>query len=332
MKKYFIQIIQWIVAIIVVSLIMNFALAFYNRTAGWIDRTKGATMSIYNPNSFLLYGAEGYGFHKIDRKGYINSKEIVDKDYILVVGSSFTQGEGVISGERYTDLLNKMMGYKDKAYVYNVSQDGYLLPDILKGFSSLIKEFPKSKKIIIEINKSSFAEKEFKNALKQREYDSSQNGENIRKLLSPKQKISIAIKEYSPLIYNIYLKMKEIKEVQTNNKKVDNHKYMEYQSVVNDVLKKVSSMYDGEIIILYHPSLFIKKGGIVLQKDATFNSFVKVCKKNNIKVINMGPKFEEEYKKYHKIPVGFANSSMGVGHFNKDGHKMVAEELYKYVK
>lgn len=333
MKKYFIQIIQWALAIVIASLIMNFALGFYNRTAGWINRNKGATLSIYNPNSSELQGVEGYGSVTIDNKGYINNKEIIDSDYVLAVGSSFTQGESVSDGERYTDLLNKKMGYKDKAYVYNVAQDGYYLPDILKGIHALISEFPKSKKIIMEIDKTSFSEKELKSALKQRDYDPAQNGENIRKLLSTKQKISIAVKEYSPLFYNIFLKVRETKVLKG---KKDNKSKMNmdkgYESTINDVLNKVSSMYDGVIIVLYHPSLSIKNNEVVLKKEPTYNTFVKACENNKIKVINMGKRFKEEFKKHHKVPYGFSNSSMGTGHFNKDGHKMVAEELLDYIK
>ena len=39
-----------------------------------------------------------------------------------------------------------------------------------------------------------------------------------------------------------------------------------------------------------------------------------------------------EYNQNYILPHGFINSSIGNGHLNKYGHKMLAEELYKIIE
>ena len=164
------QIIQWIFAGTVAFLLVNVLLAFYSRQVGWIDRDKGSTLAILNPNSIIVMGTEGRGIHKVDKRGYVNDTDELADNYILAMGASFTQGKEVKAGERYTDLLNSYFGYTDEAFIYNVAQDGYYFPDIVKGFSNITKEFPNASKIIIETGSTFYSGDELLGALDQREY------------------------------------------------------------------------------------------------------------------------------------------------------------------
>ena len=163
---------------------MNIALGFYNRTTGWVNRTKNATKAIYYPNSSFLFGTEGRGHHKTDSRGYVNSNDKLADNYVIAVGSSYTKGLEVEPGERYTDLLNKWLGYKEESFVYNVSQSSNRLPEIISGFEALVGEFPKSSKIVVELESTSFDINALKKSRKQREFDVNQTGQNIMKTLT----------------------------------------------------------------------------------------------------------------------------------------------------
>lgn len=336
MKKLLIQLLQWTNAILVAVLIMNCLLYFYNRTTGWIDRDSGATLSIYKPNSSFLRSTEGRGFHKTDSRGYVNDVDRLADDYVIAVGASYTQGKEVESGERYTDLLNEWLGYTDEAYVYNVSQDGYFFPDIVRGFTPLVGEFPDASKIIIEIGTTEFSVDALQNALIQRSYDESQNGNNILSNISYSKKISMAIKEYSPLFYNINEKIKNIKELNTDDsdtkiKEVSFDKD-EYKASLEDDFDLMTSLYDGDLIIIYHPTVEIDDNGMSVVEKETDAIFQKVCDEYGVAFLDTSERFIKGYKDNNEVPYGFSNTSMGNGHFNKCGHRMMAEELLEVLK
>ena len=41
--------------------------------------------------------------------------------------------------------------------------------------------------------------------------------------------------------------------------------------------------------------------------------------------------FEKMYKTEHKLPHGFITGKISCGHINADGHRAVADELYKVI-
>ena len=42
--------------------------------------------------------------------------------------------------------------------------------------------------------------------------------------------------------------------------------------------------------------------------------------------------FINEYNESSTLPHGFINTSVGTGHLNKDGHRMIAEALARAIK
>lgn len=94
------------VAFCLAFLILNFAILFYSRPVGWINRDKAVTVSIWNPGATIIHGKEGRGIYTIDENGYLNTGVLIDSNYILTVGASHTQGKEVLNGKRYSDLLN----------------------------------------------------------------------------------------------------------------------------------------------------------------------------------------------------------------------------------
>lgn len=331
-SKSFKQIGQWILALILAALVMNLVLAFYNRAAGWIDRTAGSTTAIYNPNSSMVHGTEGRGYHRIDARGYVNNTSNLADNYVIAIGASYTQGKEVNDGERYTDLLNSWLGYSEEAFVYNVSQDAYYFPEIVKGFSALLQEFPQTNKIIIEIGRTNYTNEELVEALNQRPYDEMQTGENILSTLSWKKKINIYLKEYSPLLFNANNKVKAIKELKSNKENLEKSELDLdlYKENLDAVFKFLTEVYDKEIIILYHPSVTIEKDGtLIIETKDTDDLFRDACKKNDITLVDMSDKFLLTYNDTYELPYGFSNTSLGQGHFSAAGHRMIAEELIK---
>ena len=335
MNKVLKQVGSWILAFLIMAVIMNIALAFYNRSAGWIDRSTGATRAIFYPNTGILYSTEGRGYHKSDSRGYVNDVDVLADNYVIAVGASHSQGKEVGQGERYTDLLNKWLGYEDEAYVYNVSQSANYYPRIVKGFSALVQEFPDASKIVIEIGNTYYTADELTEALEQRDFDEKQTGAHIFSTLSTVKKISILAKQYSPLLFNINERYNELEKLSAENKSSGEEAEFdidEYTNALAKTLELITSEYDGEIIVLYHPNVNIEKdGSMSIETAVTDDVFKAVCATYNVKVVDMSEKYLAEYEADYTVPCGFSNSKMGSGHINADGHRMIAEELLSVV-
>jgi len=323
---------SWSAAFIIAVVICNGVVYFYDRPAGWINRTEAFSTAIWNPGSKIVMGTEGHGVHKVDSRGYINSHELEngEKGYVLTVGSSFTQGKEVEAGKRFSDLLGMWMK-EDGISVYNVSQDAYFFPQLIKGFQALVEEFPDASTIILEISSTDFSKKDMEDALNQRRYDSRQSGRQIKKGLSIKEKLKIKLKESLP-IYN--LAKKQVNAIKSKDAQpgIGDGK-LANQELVDKALKKIRSQFSGNILVFYHPSVEIQQdGSLKILKGEFKETFKQLCIKNNILFLDVSDAFLEKYESDFIVPYGFNNTIMGTGHFNEAGHLIVAEEIYGVLK
>lgn len=337
MKKIGWQIMQWLVAIALAVVLCNILLAFYHRPAGWIERTESATNAIWRPGSTLLMGTEGRGRYKVDKDGYLNADLPKQEGYCLVLGASYTQGKEVEFGKRYTDLLNNML--TDSEYelaVYNCSQDAKFLPGIINDFYAVTQEFPDAKTIVIETGNTDFLSSELRAACIQHGFDENQVGSIIIKNMSTVQKAKLMIKESLPLYTILKSQLAAIKakdsSVQVEDELV-NVIDREKEQSLNDALRLIRSQFDGKLIIMYHPNVLLSADGdmeIIIQDTTAM--FESACTANDIVFLDMSDAFLEAYKENYAVPYGFSNTTIGTGHLNEDGHRVIAEELYKVLK
>ena len=249
-------------ALVLATLLVNTLLFFYERPAGWIDRTDSATEAIWRPGSWIRHGTEGNGYHVVDSNGYLNQNlPLTAEDYTVVVGASHTQGKEVREGQRYTDILNELLCESaGELEVYNVSQDGYYFPDIVNGFYALTREFPDAANIVIEIGTTDYGEEELKGALEQRGFDETQLGRNILSTLSLKKKLTMRIKELFPVLSIVKKQMSVLVDAPSDSEKALPDQET-YERLLGQVLSLIRSEFDGNLIILYHPEVRIKEDG-----------------------------------------------------------------------
>lgn len=342
-KNFMKESVHWLGAIGVAVVIMNLVVGFYHSQGGWIDRDSASTLGIRIPGSLIIMGTEGRGVYRVDDRGYINDNLMLEEDYIIVVGASYTQGFEVRKGERFTDLLNERLRTSDELLkVYNVSQSAYYFPDIISGFSALTQEFPKASNIVIEIGTTQFTVDELKKAQIQREYDEQQCGENIISTLSLKKRLKLFIREYCPLINIMQSQMEQIVSKSENIANVgtedvmqgaDTMDYAAYEKELNAIMQFLKSAYSGNIMILFHPSVSIKENGeLVMKEDETTRIFESVCNDNGIAFVSATEAFSKEYESEHIIPYGFFDTELGNGHLNSSGHRILADLLYNVLK
>ena len=337
MKKYVRQILQWIFAGIIAVAVCNFLLLFYHRPAGWIERTNSATSAIWRPGSTLLMGTEGRGTYTVDKDGYLNADLPKQDNYVLVLGASYTQGKEVKFGERYTDLLNeKLAKSSDELAVYNCSQDAKFLPGIISDFYAITQEFPDAATIVIETGNTDFSSKELQAACSQHGFDKNQIGSVITFNMSFVQKAKLLVKEGLPLytILKSQITAMAAKNVAASTTaKNDMTADTEQKQSLIEALALIRSQFDGQLVIMYHPMVSLAETGeLVITEQETTAMFEAACLENNILFVDMSEAFLRAYKEDYSVPYGFFNTTMATGHLSADGHRVIAEELYKVLK
>lgn len=173
-----------------------------------LSRSENATWLIFRPDSHTRQMTEGSGVVNIDGNGYLNpDMPLKESGYVLTLGTSHTAGEEVADSERYTSLLNEMLGGGSALNVYNMGMDGHEYPAMVRGFRAATEEFPNSSAVIIEIPQTIYRIDELNYALNQREFDESRTSAALFGALTPRQKAELKIKENLP--FPAFLKSKQ---------------------------------------------------------------------------------------------------------------------------
>lgn len=345
MKRTVKTLAAWIVAIAISFCLVNLLIFFYFHQPGWISRSEAATGAIWDPGSRYSNWLEGFGAGKVDENGYINQYPIAEDNYILVMGSSHTQGKEVPMDERYTELVNSKITAEPKEYIYNIGTDGHYLPDLLKHFSAAVKEFAKADGVVLEVFNTDCDTETLERCLKQVPYNEDQNGSVIAEKISGKQKLAMTVKENMPLLNLLQQKQfadfkvdfsgafgiwKQDTQIQTTQDELsaEGSNMDRYQEILDQIFAEMKLEYQGKIFILYHPIVNISGDQMEVTYDDTYRYFQEACSKQDIQIIDTGAAFQDCYEKQYDVPYGFGNTSMGEGHLNRTGHRILAEELY----
>lgn len=336
-KTFLIHIIQWICALVLGMGIVSAVGFFYYRPVGWLERDKNATSAVWEPNTILINFLEGGGITRVDSRGYTNpwGKEL-DDELILCIGASYVQSKEVMESQKYTALLNDMLASDDKLKVYNMSRDAYMYPEIVAGFSAAIQEFPQTKVAVIDISNTDYSLTALEKSLVQREYSEKQTGDKLYEKLSSIEKIKIKIKDYLPITSILKYQISQMQgedaeatQVAEEAEEVSEEKYAEE---LDATMKQMREAFSGQIIILYHPSVFLNEdGSMSLDQPKYRGVFEEICQQNGIVFADVGEDFLQAYEERQEVPYGFNNVTMGEGHLNRYGHQIIADRLYDLI-
>lgn len=330
-------------AMLIALLLVNGLCFFYFNLPPTFRRSENATWMVAKPGSAMRQMMEGAGTLHVDSAGYLNPDlPLKESGYVLALGSSHTAGKEVKQEERYTSLLNEMLGGGDKLNVYNMGADGHGYTAMMRGFNAAVQEFPNSSAVVLELSKTYYEIYDLVYALDQREFDESKTAKAFFESLSPSEKRQVVIKENLPFL--MLLKNKQFAKMQPlfysafgRNKPEPKPEYdfdeafmNAYSEAIGNALAMLRGEYDGKIIILYHPEATPNdEGGLDFDEDPkSLDAFMRACEANGVTFVNMKDAFNKEYEESHTVPFGFENTAFGTGHLNKYGHRLVAEELY----
>lgn len=340
-NKHFKNFIQWTLAAIVAFALANILILPYWYAPGWVSRDSGATPAIYHAGKTVINGYEGYGWATVDSRGYLNEEKPLADEVVLVLGCSHTKGIEVAMDKRYTSLLNdKLSGGDDsKLYVYNMAIDGFYFPQIVDGFKAALQEIPNVKTVVIEIPSTEYAPTDF-TGYNSKEYSADFTGTTAFASQPLSSKILTGIKECFPLT-SLYLSKQFVSDGirttpffqattgQNNEFEFPPAAYEEYIQVTKKAFQSIREVWDGKLILLYHPSVQINRNGALSYTDTiSLPWFYEACQAYNIAFAGMGGIWTTAYEQDYTVPYGFINTTSAQGHLNEDGHRLIADLLY----
>lgn len=340
-------VIKIILAAITALFIVN-ALCFgYNHLPKAYTRSTNATEMVWNPDSYIIHSSEGLGFYSVDKNGYLNKTTPDEFDsYILVLGASHTEGKEVLSGQRYTDILNtRLQEDHQNCLVYNMGMDSHYFDKLVSGFTSAMQEFPDADAVILEVSELNFSRDELERALIQRPYDKEQKAEMLKKKAGFKERFMELIKENIPFLtvvrtqfadYEVDLSkafgLKQWMKSDADEQK-EGISESEYYEAFYEMASLLRNAWNKEIIILYHPSVEVTyEGDLICDYPDNYNVFREACIDSGLTFCDVGQAYVSAWQSDYTLPRGFQNTTFGYGHINKAGHQIIADELYSIIK
>ena len=98
-------------------------------------------------------------------------------------------------------------------------------------------------------------------------------------------------------------------------------------------LANLEKEFGTQIIIFYQPTEKLNESGdIEFQSGEALTVFSKYAERYGIDFVNMISPFEEMYARDHLVAHGFVTGAVGEGHLNANGHRAIADELFKVIE
>jgi hypothetical protein len=319
--------VEFISAGITAFLVLNiFCFAYYNVPVHFTTRT-GATDYVWEKHAYYSKMTEGFGYGRMNNEGFNNLEDYDTQPIdILMMGSSHMEGTNVPQNLTAAALLNEL--FDGSKYIYNIAISGHNFPHIVNNIEMALQYYKPDEYIIIEINTTQFSVQDLEAGI----------SGTLKRIPSYDNKLIILFQKmpYLRLLYSQYKNFTGNGEEESPDKNSAAPDKEKYSTVLGSAMKKLakaSMEHDVGIIIFYHHYLIFDNNDLFLEDTAHEYSaiFENACRSNGITFINMESLFLEEYNRNNELPHGFSNTAIGVGHLNKNGHRLIAGELFRQI-
>ncbi|GHV73294.1 hypothetical protein AGMMS49940_05960 [Spirochaetia bacterium] len=322
-------IIAGIIAVLILSIP---CLVYYNFSIG-IPTKEGPTDSVYEKHSYYSRAVEGFGYGRMNNEGFNNIDDYNEQPVdILLIGSSQMEGFQVPQDKTTASLLNKL--FSGKEYVYNIGIGGHNFSIVASNFETAIKRYAPKKYVIIETGSIQFSMQTLVDIIK---YKIPENipESNMR---GPRAFLRTTFLKNILYVRLFVYQVRKFRDKATKGKSggLDEFNKDDYLEKINMVMQRLNQTTienNTRLIIFYHPHLTLNKDGSASANtnDEYLDAFKAACINNDIYFIDMTDVFMQEYQTNHILPHGFANTAVGAGHLNKNGHRIIANELFRRI-
>lgn len=289
------------------------------------------TTDIWEANSPVVHGLEGYGYNHIDQNGYNNPDGILDGAYALAIGSSHTQALNVNQNQNYCSVYNHYASKQNQPLLYNAGMDGNDFVDILKRFPAAVQQFPDAQYFLIETPFFTFPAQQLQDALSPISYDPAPISNNgFYRLIQSIPLARLVVRQLLETDYSEFdhafwqASQKEIAPQQID--------YATYEQLLTDCFAALRSYTDKPIYLLYHRIPLLTDDGLQpdleqIDDHELLTLVQSLCEQYDITLIDPNDRYLQNYQQNNTLPYGFHNTVYGQGHLNQTGHALIADML-----
>ena len=332
--------IQWLLKACISGCLALFLLSgvtyMYNYTGVHIANPARTTDYTWESNQLKSNMTEGFARFRMDSCGFNNTepskKERVD---ILLMGSSHMEAVQIAPEDNTASRLNRLL---PGLYTYNIGMSGHEIYNNVSNMSDAVSVYNPVQYVLLETGTVELEEDAMKKVI----------GGAFPRIPSYDSGILYLVQKKIPAVKCIYKQLEDWMAAGRNpfasNRPEDGAVISEtpydsqgYRKTLDSFLKKaVASVceHGAKMIIFYHPTMELDSSGSLFNPTdpEALETFRETCESNGIIFVDMEKDYEQLYEREHRLPYGFINTAVGVGHLNKYGHKTVADRLAEVIR
>lgn len=316
-------ILKRLAAVLLGLMLVNGFCAWYYNPAPYAQSEDRATDTIREPGARTSQAREGLGAHTIDENGY-NNPAGSGPIRVLMMGSSHTEGFNVASGKDVSALLAEKLGDR----VYNLGMSSHMLTRNAANLERALERFQPTDWVVIETASVVFRRRQVRRAM----------SDTLKRLPATNVPLPDFISD-QPLAKRLYKQFMSLTHQDQEDQEpvdyedIDPALLTEYEDELAEwfeALNVLAAAHGVKLAIWYHPHLSVDMAGNAEANtpQVCLTAFSNACARAGVTFVDMTEPFLNAYATAHILPHGFANTAMGVGHLNAEGHRLAAEALY----
>lgn len=322
------QKIKIILAVVTGIILLDVFCMFYYNPTGYVDSEHGATDLVRESGAFTSRMTEGIAWMEMDENGY-NNAAVPEKISVLMMGSSHTEALNVMQDENASAYLAEMLRENGMADgVYNIGMSSHTLVRNMANFARALDEFEPSDYVVMETADVIMWTASLYEAMEDRMEPLPATGIDMPGLITDRPLLRTLYRQY------MNLTGEEHQELYADYIPEDTMaRYEEALTQTFIMLKGEADAHGVELIVYYHPHLTLNFDGSVTPATQAqcLEAFARACEAAEAEFIDMTDVFLSRYAEDSTLPHGFVNTTPGAGHLNPEGHRMIAEEIFRVI-
>lgn len=326
----------WFVAGMISLGVSSLFVLVYNYSGTHIVNLSGATDYKWIQNQYKANWGEGVTYMRMDDNGFNNLSSDISNIDLLLMGGSNMEAISIDRKHNAGVLLNNLLG---DMKVYNIGMSGHQLTNCLDNLEAAIAEFCPSSYIVVQTSSLDIMPDEIKAVLDGTlsEIPSYDSG-----ILYQLQKIPALKVIYKQVMDKLSIDRSGITVGNTGAASTSEDadrdvEMMEKRLLMNEMLTEKAAICEKngiKLILAYTPTVSVGVDGNIYRDDdeAWVRAMEKEAADAGITIVDCYEAFRNEYENTYALPYGFHNATMGAGHLNMTGHRIVALEVAKTVE
>ena len=331
-------------AVLLGILILDAFCAWYYNPAPYQRPEVRSTDKIRRPDAWTSQAKEGIGVHIMDENGYNNPPDTHgDGVSVLMMGSSHTEALNVPTRDNASQQLEAMLRADGRTgRVYNIGISSHTFPHNAANLARALERFRPADYVVIETDSLRFRWRLVNRAMNDDMRRLGLHASSLPEILTDRPILKQLYRQYRALIGRTDgLDEDEDDEALLEAPEDTGDVYPEdmierYRLGMTDwfrLLNRQAADAGVRLIIYYHPWVDLCMDGTMAfgTNEQCLAAFRQACEDAGVIFIDMTEEFRRAYEESHVVPKGFANTALGAGHLNREGHRLVAEAVYRAI-